>query len=37
VDPDQWARMKLDYERHCYQHAEQLVRDRLRLLQAASK
>jgi hypothetical protein len=37
VDPDQWARMKLDYERRCYQHAEQLARDRLRLLQAASK
>jgi hypothetical protein len=37
VDPDQWARMKLDYERQCYQHAEQMVRDRLRLLQAASK
>jgi hypothetical protein len=37
VDPDQWARMKLDYERQCYQHAEQMVRDQLRLLQAASK
>jgi hypothetical protein len=37
VDPDQWAQMKLDYERQCYQHAEQMVRDRLRLLQATSK
>jgi hypothetical protein len=37
VDPDQWERMKLDYERQCYQQAEQMVRDQLRLLQAASK
>ena len=33
VDPDKWAQMKLDYERQCYKRAEQLVRDRLRLLQ----
>jgi hypothetical protein len=37
VDPDQWARLKLDYERQCYQKAEQTVRDRLRLLQASSR
>ncbi len=37
VDPDQWARLKLDYERQCYQAAEKLVRDRLRLLQASSR
>jgi hypothetical protein len=35
VDPDQWERLKLDYERQCYQHAEKMVRDRLRLLQAS--
>ena len=28
-------RMKLDYERQCYQHAEMIFRDRLRRLQAA--
>jgi hypothetical protein len=37
VDPDQWARLKLDYERQCYQQAEKRVRDRLRLLQASSR
>jgi hypothetical protein len=37
VDPDQWARLKLDYERQCYQRAEKTVRDRLRLLQASSR
>jgi hypothetical protein len=37
VDPDQWARLKLDYERQCYQTAEKKVRDRLRLLQASSR
>ena len=37
VDPDQWARLKLDYERQCYQAAEKMVRDRLRLLQASSR
>jgi hypothetical protein len=36
VDPDQWARLKLDYERQCYQRAEQATRKRLRLLQASS-
>jgi hypothetical protein len=37
VDPDEWARLKLDYQRQCYQEAEQTVRNRLRLLQASSK
>lgn len=37
VDPDQWARLKLDYERQCYQQAEKMVRGRLRLLQASSR
>jgi len=35
VDPDTWARLKLDYERQCYQRAEKVARDRLRQLQAA--
>jgi hypothetical protein len=37
VDSDVFARLKLDYERRCYQHAEKVARDRLRLLQASSK
>jgi hypothetical protein len=37
VDPDQWARLKLDYERQCYQAAEKMARDRLRQLQASSR
>ena len=37
VDPDEWARLKLDYERQCYREAEQTVRNRLRMLQASSK
>ena len=35
VDPDQWARLKLDYERQCYQKAEKVARERLVLLQRA--
>ncbi len=35
VDPDQWARLKLDYERQCYQKAEKVARERLALLQRA--
>jgi hypothetical protein len=35
VDPGQWARLKIEYERECYQKAEKAVRDRLALLQAA--
>ena len=37
LDPDQWARLKVEYERQCYQRAEKGVRERLRLLQAAAK
>lgn len=37
VDPEQFARLKLDYERQCYQHAEKVARDRLRRLQALKK
>jgi hypothetical protein len=37
LDPDQWARLKIEYERQCYQNAEKLVRDRLRRLQAANR
>jgi hypothetical protein len=36
VDPNEWARLKIDYERQCYQQAEKTARDRLRLLQASS-
>jgi hypothetical protein len=32
ADPGLWA--KLDYERQCYRHAQMILRDRLRLLQA---
>ncbi|HLZ03519.1 MAG TPA: hypothetical protein VKR55_15395 [Bradyrhizobium sp.] len=35
LDPDQWARLKIEYERQCYQRAEKAVRGRLRLLQLA--
>jgi hypothetical protein len=37
ADPnlDVLARMKLDYERQCFRHAEIILRDRLRQLQAA--
>jgi hypothetical protein len=37
LDPEQWARLKVEYERQCYRHAETTVRERLRLLQAASQ
>jgi hypothetical protein len=35
VDQDQWTRLKLDYERQCYETAEKIVRQRLVLLQRA--
>jgi hypothetical protein len=35
LDPDQLARLRLDYERQCYKRAEALVRNRLKLLQAS--
>jgi hypothetical protein len=37
VDEVEWARLKLDYERQCYQRAEKVARERLRLLQASSR
>jgi hypothetical protein len=36
VDPDEWARLKVAYERQCYQDAEKAARDRLSLLQTSS-
>ena len=35
LDPDQWTRLKLEYELKCYKDAEKTARNRLRLLQAA--
>jgi hypothetical protein len=35
VDPDQWDRLKTEFERKCYQDAEKAVRDRLSQLQAS--
>jgi hypothetical protein len=37
VDPDLWPRLKLDFERRCYQHAEMIARNRLRLLQTSAR
>jgi hypothetical protein len=36
VDPQEWARLKTEYERQCYQDAERAARDRLGQLQASS-
>jgi len=36
VDPDEWARLKAEFERQCYQDAEKAARDRLSQLQASS-
>ncbi len=36
VDPDEWARLKAEFERQCYQDAEKAARDRLNQLQASS-
>ena len=36
VDPDEWARLKVEYERQCYQNAEKAARERLTLLQTSS-
>jgi hypothetical protein len=36
VDPDEWARLKAEYERQCYLDAEKAARERLTLLQASS-
>ena len=35
VDADMFARLKLDYERQCYQRAEAAMRERLRQLQTS--
>ena len=35
VDPDEWARLKTEFERQCYQDAEKAARERLSELQAA--
>jgi hypothetical protein len=37
VDADQWARLKLDYERYCYEQAEEADRKRLDQLLASGK
>ena len=37
LDPDQWIRLKLEYELKCYKEAEKIARMRLRLLQAATR
>jgi hypothetical protein len=36
VDPDEWGRLKVEYERQCYLDAEKTARDRLALLQASA-
>ena len=36
VDPEEWARLKAEYERQCYRDAEKVARDRLIQLQASS-
>jgi hypothetical protein len=36
VDPDEWARLKIEYERQCYQDAEKAARDRLSQLQGSA-
>ena len=37
IDADLWARLKLDYERHCYKQAEMLARKQLRQLLASGQ
>ena len=37
VDPEQWAHLKLEFERKCYQNAEKIARERLRRLQVAAR
>ena len=36
VDPDEWTRLKTEYERQCYRDAEKAARERLSQLQASS-
>ncbi len=35
VDPDEWARLKAEYERQCYREAEKASRERLSRLQTS--
>lgn len=37
LDPDQWARLKFEYELKCHKDEEKIARERLRKLQAAAK
>lgn len=37
LDPDQWARLKLEYELKCYKEAERVARQRLQQLQAEKR
>jgi hypothetical protein len=37
ADPDLWAKLKIEYERQCYERAERRVREHLARLQAASR
>ena len=37
MDPDEFSRLKVEYELSCYQNAERAVRRRLRELQSANK
>lgn len=37
LDPEQWAHLKTEFEKKCYQHAEKMIRERLRQLQVASR
>ena len=37
ADPDLWAKLKVEYERQCYESAEKRVRERLGRLQAAHR
>lgn len=37
IDPGEFSGLKLEYEIKCYQKAEQTVRQRLKLLQAANR
>jgi hypothetical protein len=36
VDPVEWSRLRVEYERQCYLDAEKTARDRLALLQASA-
>jgi hypothetical protein len=36
VDPDEWARLKVEYERQCFQDAEKTARERLVRLQTSN-